>query len=187
MITLTRKITQLSLLWLSTHQKWLNLHFVSQVDFPCRTPLCSEIFCFSSWQFCQALIHKLLLHLKINVGVPTVAQQVTDTASIPEDVSSIPGLVSGLRIQHCCELWCRLKMHLGSHVALAVAQACSYSSDLTHSLGISMCCRYSPEKEKKKMLIFFTMRIYPSKSLHQICDYKLMESKHPLSSQNPTT
>ena len=29
-------------------------------------------------------------------------------------------LLSGLRIQHCCELWCRLKMQLGSCVAVAV-------------------------------------------------------------------
>ena len=31
-------------------------------------------------------------------------------------------LLSGLRIQHCCELWCRLQMCLGSCVALAVAR-----------------------------------------------------------------
>ena len=30
-------------------------------------------------------------------------------------------LLSGLRIWHCCELWCRLLMQLGSIVAMAVA------------------------------------------------------------------
>ena len=29
--------------------------------------------------------------------------------------------LSGLRIQHCCELWCRLHTQLGSGVAVAVA------------------------------------------------------------------
>uniref|UniRef100_A0A8D1HXE7 Uncharacterized protein n=1 Tax=Sus scrofa TaxID=9823 RepID=A0A8D1HXE7_PIG len=29
-------------------------------------------------------------------------------------------LLSGLRIQCCCELWCRLQMWLGAHIAVAV-------------------------------------------------------------------
>ena len=29
-------------------------------------------------------------------------------------------LLSGLRIQHYCELWCRLQTVLGSHIAVAV-------------------------------------------------------------------
>ena len=28
--------------------------------------------------------------------------------------------ISGLRIWHCCELWCRLQMWLRSHIAMAV-------------------------------------------------------------------
>ena len=46
-------------------------------------------------------------------------------------------LLSGLRIQPCCELWCRLQTQLGSCVAVAVSQASSYSSDLTPILGTS--------------------------------------------------
>ena len=34
---------------------------------------------------------------------------------------SIPGLLSGLRIQCCRELWCRLQTQLGSGMAVAVA------------------------------------------------------------------
>ena len=41
-------------------------------------------------------------------------------------------------------------MWLGPHVAVAVAQEGSCSSDLTPSLGTSICLRCSPEKEKKK-------------------------------------
>ena len=29
-------------------------------------------------------------------------------------------LLSGLRIRHCCELWCRSQTWLGSHIAVAV-------------------------------------------------------------------
>ena len=38
-------------------------------------------------------------------------------------------LLSGLRIRHCRELWCRLQTGLGSHVAVALAEAGSHSSD----------------------------------------------------------
>ena len=59
-------------------------------------------------------------------------------------------LLSELRIQHCRELWYRLQTQFGSGVAAAVAQAGSYSSDQSPSLGTSACLGYSPKKEKKK-------------------------------------
>ena len=60
---------------------------------------------------------------------------------------------SGLRIWCCPELWCRLQTQLRSGVTVAVAQASSYSSNSTLSLGTSMCCRYGPKKTKKKKRI----------------------------------
>ena len=45
-----------------------------------------------------------------------------------EVAGSIPGLAQ-----------CRSQMRLRSHVAVAVAQAGGYSSDLTPSLGTSIC------------------------------------------------
>ena len=54
------------------------------------------------------------------MGVP-VAQWLTNLTRNHEVVGSIPGLVSGLTIQSCRELWCRLQMRLGSHVAVALA------------------------------------------------------------------
>ena len=51
--------------------------------------------------------------------------------------------LSGLRIQCCHELQCRSQMRLD----LAVTS--SYSSDLTPSLGTSICCRCVPKKQKK--------------------------------------
>ena len=59
---------------------------------------------------------------------------------------------------HCCELWCRLQMWFGSHVAVAVVQASSCGSDLTLSLGTSICLRFSLKKEKKKSFI----KIHPA-------------------------
>ena len=41
-------------------------------------------------------------------------------------------------------------MRLGSYVAVAVAQDFSYSSNLTPSLGTSLCCRCGLKKTKKK-------------------------------------
>ena len=56
--------------------------------------------------------------------------------------------LSGLRIWRCHELWCRLRVWLRSDVA--VAQAGSYSSDGTPSLGTSICLGYGPKKGKKR-------------------------------------
>ena len=47
--------------------------------------------------------------------------------------------LSGLRIWHCCELWCRLQTRLRY----------LYSSDQTPSLGTSICCRCGPRKRQK--------------------------------------
>ena len=54
--------------------------------------------------------------------------------------------LSGLRIQCCRELWSGSQKRLGSHVAVAVVQAVRCSSDLSPSLGNSICCGCSPNK-----------------------------------------
>ena len=55
-------------------------------------------------------------------------------------------------------------MRLRSDVAVPVAQASGYSSDLTLSLGTSICHRCGPKKSKKKKKIFqlFTKYVYLS-------------------------
>ena len=56
-------------------------------------------------------------------GVPTVAQQKRiQLVSMRMQVQSLSSL-SGLRIQHCRELWYRLQTQLGFHVAVTVAVA----------------------------------------------------------------
>ena len=54
------------------------------------------------------------------LGVPIVAQQLTNQlASMRMLVRSLVSL-SGLRIWHCCELWCGPQMWLGTCIAVAV-------------------------------------------------------------------
>ena len=58
--------------------------------------------------------------------------------------------LSGLRSRRCRELWCRSQTWLRSHIAVPVAYAGSYSSNLTPSLATSICHEYNPKKTRKK-------------------------------------
>ena len=86
----------------------------------------------------------------LTFGVPIVVQQkLIRLETMRLQVQSL-ALLSGLRIWHCCELWCRSQIWLRSRVAVALAQAGSYSSDSTPSLGTSICRRCSPKSKKTK-------------------------------------
>ena len=67
-----------------------------------------------------------------------------------EDAGLIPGLIQGVKIRHCQELWCRSQTQLGSCIAVAVAGSCS--SNWTPSLRTSTCCRCGQERKKEKRL-----------------------------------
>ena len=73
----------------------------------------------------------------------------TRLASMRTQVPSLASL-TGLRIQHCCELWCRSKMRLGSGVAVALVLASGYSSDWTPQPGNLYMPQVQPYKAKKK-------------------------------------
>ena len=75
---------------------------------------------------------------------------ITNPTSIPEDSFLSLALLSGLRIWHCHELWCRSKMRLGSCIAMAVVWAGSCSSYSPSSLGTSICHGCGLKKVRKK-------------------------------------
>ena len=73
-------------------------------------------------------------------------------------VQSLASL-SGLRIWHCHKLWYRSQTRLRSHIAVALAQAGSYSSNSTPSLRTSICSWCGPKKTKKKPKILVSLII----------------------------
>ena len=82
--------------------------------------------------------------------VPVMAQQKRiSLGTMRMQVRSL-ALISGSEIWCCHELWCRSQMSLGSAVVVAVVKAGSCSSDLTPSLGTSICHGYSPKKQNKQ-------------------------------------
>ena len=64
----------------------------------------------------------------------------------------VPSLasLSRLRIQRCCEQWCRWQAWLRSCLAVAVVKANGYSSDSIPSLGTPICCGCSPKKTDRQ-------------------------------------
>ena len=60
-----------------------------------------------------------LLHNFIFLRVPIVARWLRNPTSNHEVAGSL-ALLSGLRIWHCRELWCRSQTQLRSHVVVAV-------------------------------------------------------------------
>ena len=72
-----------------------------------------------------------------------------NTVSLRMWIQSLASL-SGLKNLCSCKLQCRSQVQLRSGIAVAVAVACSCSSDLTSSLGTSICHRCGPKRQKKK-------------------------------------
>ena len=88
--------------------------------------------------------------------IPTGAQQVKNLTSIHEDAGLTPGLtqwVKGSSIATAMKSHCRVhhtsQMRLLDLVWLWRRLVVSCSSDLTPSLGTSLCCRYGPKKKRK--------------------------------------
>ena len=73
----------------------------------------------------------------------------TNLVSMKMWVQSLASL-SGLGIQCCHELWCRLQTQLEPRIAVAVSQTGCCSSESTPSLRTSVCRRYGLKKAKEK-------------------------------------
>ena len=75
-------------------------------------------------EYCTVMKTKFLKNLSLTnayIGVPVVVQQ--KDIRLGTMRLQVPSLASfsGLRIQHCPELWCRSQGRLGSDTAVAVA------------------------------------------------------------------
>ena len=97
---------------------------------------------------------------RLTSRVPVVARRWrTRLVSMKTWVRSL-ALLSGLSIQCCCQLWCRLQTWLESWVAAAmtVVVAGSYSSDLTPSLETSIGHGAALKRQNKTYVISIIMR-----------------------------
>ena len=99
------------------------------------------------WSYRFFLIQEVLPSKLLVYGVPIMAQRKQIwLVTTRLQVVSLASLL-GLRIWHCCG--CRSQMWLGSDIAVAAAQAGSYSSNSTPILGTSKYHRCSPKSQKK--------------------------------------
>ena len=80
-------------------------------------------------------------------------------------------LLSGLGIQCCCDLWCRLQTQLGSQVAVAVVQAGNCSRDSTLSLKTSVCHGCAPSPTKKNFFFNCIFQIWAISAVWQRSGY----------------
>ena len=84
-------------------------------------------------------LYLILSASKITSGVPVVAQWLTNLISMRRHVWSLASL-SGVRIRHCCELWCRL-------AALAPIQSLAWELPYSTSTALN-----KTNKQKSKIL-----------------------------------
>ena len=102
-------------------------------------------------------------------GVPIVAQWSMNPTRNHEVVVWSLASFSGLRIQHCLELWCRFQMWLGSQRCCGCGVCQRLELHETPSLGKSICHRCGPRNDKTKQ----TIKHMPNKTeLYTIWPFK---------------
>ena len=59
-------------------------------------------------------------------------------------------LLSGLRLWHCCELWCRLQTWLRSRVAVALLRPLAWEPPYAAGAALEKAKRQKKKKKKKE-------------------------------------
>ena len=118
--------------------------------------------------------HAENLFKKQNKGVPIVAQQKgIQLGTMRLSVRFLASL-SGLRIWHCHELWCRLKVRLGSGVAMlwcrlaAIALIRPLALEPPYAAGVALNIKNKNKKIRKFPL--WLSRLRTQHSIHEDAD-----------------
>ena len=127
---------------------------------------------FSAWKNYK---HTLVSKECVISGVSVVAQWLTNPTSIHEDSDSIPGL-SGLRVQHCYELWHRSQN--GSHPALLWLWGRLATAALIQPLA------WEPPHAMSVALKKTKKRILSPQNCRMSCDHVDWKQKHNLKVEN---
>ena len=86
----------------------------------CTTPVSAFDFTWTSLQSCLCLSVSLIFLQRHQFSSSRCVSAVMNLTSIHEEAVQSLALLSWLRIQHCCELWCRSQTRLRPWVAVAV-------------------------------------------------------------------
>ena len=95
--------------------------------------------------------------------------------SIYEDAVLIPGILSGLRIHHCHELWCRSQTQLASSVVCGIGW--QLNSNLTLASKLPYTVDMALKDQKRKETGGFT-ELAPMRTYCSSCIFQEMKNLH---------
>ena len=95
------------------------------------------------WKHLQ--LHQLFRDWRYQFGLA-----VMNTVSIHEDTSRSLVSLSGLRLWHCHELWCRSQVQLESGIAVVWRRLKAAALIRPLAWGTSICLRFGPKETKNK-------------------------------------
>ena len=104
---------------------------------------------------------------------------------IHEDVCSIPGLARGLRMRHCCELWCRLAAAAQVQplaTALPYTSGVTLKSTHTHTSNYTLTILKYSSVALRTLTALCTHHHHPAPEYFHLLKLKL----HPVNTNSPS-